>query len=143
MKKNGLDYLIVVIGLLLLGFGLFLVKTLSAPVGIMRAIPYISIGIGCGAFGHGIGKIISQKAIRTSLKIQMQLEIDKNDERNVAILNRAKAKVYDMMIFVFGVLMLVFALMGIDLIAVLLLVFSYLFVMSSGIYYRWKYEREM
>lgn len=143
MKKSGLDYLIVVIGLLLLGLGLVLVKTLTAPEGIMRAIPYIFIGVGCGAFGHGVGKIISQKAIKTSPKIQMQLEIDKNDERNVTISNRAKAKVYDMMIFVFGILMLVFALMGVDIVAVLLLVFSYLFVMSSGIYYRWKYEREM
>lgn len=143
MKKNGFDYLITVIGLLLLGFGLFLVKTHSAQQGIMRALPYICIGIGCGAFGHGVGNIISQKAIKNSPNIQKQLEIDKNDERNVAIANRAKAKAYDMMIFVLGALILAFALMGIDVLAVLMLVFAYLLIIGYGIYYRCKYDREM
>ena len=56
---------------------------------------------------------------------------------------RAKAKAYDMMTFVLGALMLSFALMGVELTAVLLLVFAYLFVHSYAVYYRFKYDKEM
>ena len=138
-----MDYIITVIGILMFCTGLILVKTITDPQGFMKALPYIFIGLGCGIFGHGMGNIISRKALKNSPEIQKQLEIDKKDERNVAIRNSAKAKAYDIMIFVFGALMLSYALMGIDTIAVLLLVFAYLFVVTYGLYYRFKYDKEM
>ncbi len=143
MKRNGMDYIITVIGILMFGTGLIFVKTITDPQGFMKALPYIFIGLGCGIFGHGMGNIISREALKNSPEIQKQLEIDKKDERNVAIRNSAKAKAYDIMIFVFGALMLSYALMGIDTIAVLLLVFAYLFVVTYGLYYRFKYDKEM
>jgi hypothetical protein len=143
MKKSGIDYVITAAGIVLLGLGLFLVKAITDPQGIMKALPYICVGIGCGAFGHGMGDIINRKALKNSPEIQKQKEINKNDERNITIGNRAKAKAYDMMVFVFGALMLSYALMGIDMIAVLLLVFAYLFVIIFGLYYRFKYDKEM
>ncbi len=143
MKKNVMDYIMTVIGILMLGSGLFLVKTITDPQGFMKALPYIFVGLGCGIFGHGMGNVISRKAFKNNPDIQKQLEIDKNDERNVAIGNAAKAKAYEMMIFVFGALMFSYALMGIDMIAVLLLVFAYLFVIAYGLYYRFKYDKEM
>ncbi len=71
------------------------------------------------------------------------MEINENDERNIAIANRAKAKAYDMMVFVFGALMLSYALMDTDMVASLMLVFAYLFVIGYGIFYRVKYDKEM
>ena len=47
------------------------------------------------------------------------------------------------MTFVFGALMIAFALTGVDLPALLLLVFAYLFVHVSVIYYRAKLDKEM
>jgi hypothetical protein len=143
MKKNTMDYIITAIGILLLGSGLYLVKTIPDPQGIMKALPYICVGLGCGIFGHGMGNVLSRKALKNSPEIQKQLEIDKNDERNIAIGNSAKAKAYDMMIFVFGALMLSYALMVTDIMVVLLLVFSYLFIVIYGLYYRFKYNKEM
>jgi hypothetical protein len=143
MKKNSTDNIITVIGILLLGVGLFLTKKLVNPQGILKALPYILVGLGCGTFGHGMGNLINRKALKSSPDIQKKLDIDKNDERNVAIGYRAKAKAYDMMIFVFGSLMLSYALMGTDVTVVLLLVFAYLFVIFYGIYYRCKYDKEM
>lgn len=70
-------------------------------------------------------------------------KLSKKDERNAIIANRAKAKAYDVMIFVFGALMIAFALMGVDMIPVLLFVFAYLFVQGYAVYYRCKYEKEM
>lgn len=79
----------------------------------------------------------------TKNKIQKKLEIEKNDERNIAIANRAKGKAFDMMTFVYGALMVSFALMGIDMVAVLLLVFAYLFVHGFALYYRFRFDKEM
>lgn len=143
MKKQGLDYLITAIGILLLGTGFFLLKTLLDPQGVMRALPYICIGIGCGAFGHGVGNIVTRKVMKKNPDIQKQLDIEKEDERNIAIANLAKAKAFDMMIYVFGALMIAFALMGVDMVAILLLVFAYLLVIGYNIYYLFRYNKEM
>lgn len=143
MKKNIIDYAMTILGVLLACAGLLLVKTVSDPSGVLLALPYVCIGVGCGVFGHGMGNIISRRALKKSPEIQKQMEIEKRDERNVAIANRAKAKTYDGMVFIFGALMVSFALMGVDMIAVLLLVFAYLLVIGSGVYYRCKYDKEM
>ena len=143
MKKNNFAGVAAIIGLILLAVGLYLVKTTADPQGIMKSLPFVCIGIGCGAFGSGIGTVISRRAIRNNPELQKQMEIDQNDERNVAIANRAKAKAYDIMVFIFGALMLSFALMNVDMVVVLLLVFSYLVVVGFGVYYRIKFEKEM
>lgn len=143
MKVHRISYFIAGAGLLLLGAGLFWTKTLSDPQGILRVLPYVFIGIGCGGFGHGMGDILGVRALKNSPDIARQIEIDRMDERNVAIGNRAKAKAYDMMIFVFGALMVSFALMQVDLKVILLFVVAYLFVVGCGLYYRFKYEKEM
>lgn len=143
MKKTARDYVITVIGTILLVIGLYLVKNTSGPEGFMKALPYVCIGLGCGIFGHGMGNIISRKAIHTNPNIEKQVEIQKNDERNIAISNKAKAKAYDLMTFVFGAVMITFALMGVEMAAVVLLVFVYLFVQGYAIYYRCKFDKEM
>lgn len=143
MGKKGIDVATVIIGLALLAVGLYLIKAIADPQGVMLALPYVMVGVGCGSFGHGMGNIIQRKALKGHPEIAKQIRIDKNDERNVAVGNRAKAKAYDMMVFVFGALMLSYALMGVGVLPVLLLVGSYLFVIFYGIYYRVKYDKEM
>lgn len=64
MKNSVKDYCIVIIGLILFVAGLIIVKTFSEPQGVMRALPYVCIGIGCGIFGQGMGNIISRKAVK-------------------------------------------------------------------------------
>lgn len=142
MKKS-IDYAVIAIGGILLALGLYLAIAKSESKGIMLALPYVCVGLGCGVFGHGMGNIISKKTMKIDPKLAKQQEIDRNDERNVAINNRAKAKAYDCMTFVFGALVLSFALMNSDLIATLLMVFAYLFVHGYAIFYRCKYDKEM
>ena len=72
-----------------------------------------------------------------------QMEIEQKDERNIAIKNIAKAKAYDMMIFVFGVLMISLALMNVDMRVILMLVASYLFVVGYSVYCRIKFDKKM
>lgn len=141
MKKT--DIIITIAGVLLLGAGLLLLKRFPAAHGGLLALPYVCIGVGCGTFGQGMGRIVSRRALKNSPALQKQQEIEQRDERNAAISNRAKGKAYDRMVFVFGALMVCFALMDIALAAVLLLVCAYLFVVGCNIYYRMKYEKEM
>lgn len=143
MKKSVTAYIGVVAGVLLLAGSLYLIRTTPDPQGIMRTLPYVCIGLGTGMFGGGMGELIGRRAVKNSPAVAKQMEINKNDERNVAIANRAKAKAYDMMVFVFGALMLALALMETELTVVLLLVFAYLFTIGYGVYYRVKYDREM
>lgn len=141
MKK--FSYLIAAGGLLFLIIGFLLLKLLLAPQGIFLVLPYLCLGLGCGAFGYGLGEIVKEKALKNDPKLKKQMEIEKNDERNIAIANKAKAKAYDVMLYVFAALMLAFALMGVEVAAVLLLTAAYLFVVGFSIYYLNKYQKEM
>ncbi|NLB52368.1 MAG: hypothetical protein GX808_05440 [Syntrophomonadaceae bacterium] len=136
-------YTLTAIGLILLAAGLYMIKTVSAPEGMMLALPYVCVGLGCGMFGHGVGEIFNHSALKNSPDLAKQIEIDKKDERNVTIANRAKGKAFDVMVPLLGALMISFALMGVDIIAVLLLVAAYLFIYGCSIYYRIRYENEM
>lgn len=141
MKQK--NYMLIVVGLVFLGMGFYLLRGINLSNSFLQVLPYVFIGLGCGIFGHGAGELICQKAISKDLELKNRLEIEKNDERNIAIANRAKSKAYDIMTFVFGALMISFALMNVDLPALLLLVFAYLFVEGSAVYYTQKYHKEM
>lgn len=143
MNKKLIDYSMVIIGILLLVGGLVLIKLIDTSQGIFIALPYICIGVGCGIFGHGMGNLINSRIMSNRPDIKKQMEIEQKDERHIAIQNQAKAKAYDMMIFVFGALMICFALMNVDLMVILMLVSCYLFVIGYSVYCRVKYEKEM
>lgn len=141
--KNKANYLLILLGVILAALGLTLIKTTVNPQGMLRALPYVCIGLGSGLFGHGMGEVLCDRALRGSPEIKRNLEIEQQDERNIAIANRAKGRAFDQMTFIFGALMVSFALMGVELAAVLLLVFAYLLVQGFALYYRFKFEREM
>lgn len=141
--KKGKDYFVTALGLLLAVTGLFLVKAIAEPQGIMKAFPYICIGLGCGAFGNGLGGIISRKAGEKDPALAKQIEVDTKDERNVMIGNMAKAKAYDMMLYVFAALLIAFALMGASYTIIIPFVIAYLFVQGYGVYQRIKIEKEL
>jgi hypothetical protein len=132
-----------ILGLFLTAAGFMLKKTDVNPEGIMLTLPYILIGFGCGIFGQNLGSLLSHAATKKHPDIVKNIEIEEKDERNVLINNKARAKAYDTMIFVYGAIILSFALMQIELQYTLLLVLSYLFVVFTAVYYRVKYTKEM
>ena len=143
MKKNGWNYVCTLLGVVLLATGLVLLKTIAEPQGIMLSLPYICIGLGCGLFGGGMGSILGNRMLKKHPNIRKQKEIEEKDERNRTIADRSKSRAYDMMVFVFGALMVAFALMGVEVQVILLLVFAYLFVVFYGIWHRCKLEKEL
>lgn len=142
-KKISLNSVLIFVGILMAVTGALLIKQTPEPQGIMVFLPYVCLSIGCGVFGHGVGKVINTKTLEHDPELQKQIRINETDERNLAISNRAKAKAYDIMISVYGILMVALAMMDVDVIVVLLLVFTYLFVIGCHIYYRHKYDKEM
>lgn len=132
-----------VLGFALTGAGICLIKTVPDPQDIMRALPFLLVGFGCGIFGHGLGELLAKKAAASDPEMARQVEIAQTDERNVMIGNMAKAKGYDMMTYVFGALMVAFALMGASWAVILPMVVAYLFVHGYAIYFRVKFDKEM
>ena len=143
MKRQTLYYCVVISGLLLIGAGIYLLLTTDDPQGVMRALPYVSIGLGCGLFGQGMGSLIHARQIRKNPQIARAQQIEKNDERNIAVNHRAKAKAWDVMIYVFAMLILAFVLIGAPLPIVLLVVAAYAFGIGLQLYYFIRYNKEM
>lgn len=129
------------VGIALVIAGLYCIKTDVHLVGMSEIVPYVFVGLGCGLFGDGMGKMISNDGLDEDTKKQLDIEI--NDERNVAISNKAKAKAYDLMTYVEGAMIVSFGIMGIETRYLILMVFAYVLVKAYAVYYRIKLEKEM
>ena len=66
MKEKGTAYWLAGAGLLLLAAGFLVLKAIEEPHGMMRALPYVLIGFGCGTFGHGMGKAVERRVMKNS-----------------------------------------------------------------------------
>ena len=145
MKNNSIlkHILFSAIGIIIFVAGIILVKLISDESEFLRSLPYIAIGVGTGLFGDNLGSVINLLILKKNPQAAINLEIEENDERNIAIRNKAKAKAFDLMLFVFGGLMLSFSLMQADMVLTLSLVACYLFIVFSHIYYLCKFQKEM
>ena len=129
------------IGLVLVGF-LFHKNSVSTDK-MMDTISYIFIGVGCGIFGHFMGNLIKYFSTKNHEELERQIQIEKNDERNILIAEKSKAKAYDLMIYLFASLLLIFSLMGVDKLAIIMIVAIYLSIQIYALYWRSKFESKM
>lgn len=143
MKGKWIGWGAVALGALMAGAGIWMAREFAQAQGLMAALPYVLIGLGCGTFGYGAGAAANAMVARRYPDVARDKEIEEKDERNVAIANRAKARALDSMYYVFGALMVALALMGTDMKVILLLVAAYLFVAGSMVYYLCRYQKEM
>jgi hypothetical protein len=141
--KVGRYIVFAVLGFLIFAGGLVLKKLWTDAEGIMKSLPYICVGLGSGVMGGNIGTAMKNRALLKNPEAAKLAEISEKDERNQVINNKAKARVYDMMIFVYSAMLLAFALMQIELYVTLILVAIYLFFILSYVYYLRKYNKEM
>lgn len=143
MKRDRKEIVWIIVGVVLWGIAVLLLRQNPGNSGFWRALPYVCLGVGAGLLGQGIGQMVQRKALQSDPELARQQEIEAGDERNIQLAQRAKAKAFDLMVFVFSALLLVFALMGVDLTALLLLVAAYLLVQGYAVYCRVKLEKEM
>jgi hypothetical protein len=141
--KIGLYVFLAAIGFIIFCVGLALIIWSQDADGILKTLPYICVGIGSGILGGNLGTVFKNKAILKNPQAARQMEIEQKDERNQAMSNKAKARVYDLMIFVYAAIILAFALMQVDIYVTLTLVAIYLFFIFANVYYFEKYNKEM
>lgn len=143
MKKTVNQYFLALFGLILTVLGFYLVITKVEVQGIIRVPIYIIISLGTMIFCHVVKDIVSYRSIKNHPDVEKQQKIDQQDERNVTICNSSKAKAYDMMMFIYGVLTFTLIFMKIEISAVLLFFLAYSFVLAYEVFYRAKLDKEM
>lgn len=141
--KRSTQIALTLLGAGMVGTGIWLIKAVPDLQGVMRALPFLLAGFGSGIFGHGMGEWIARKAAQADPSLARQIEIEQKDERNIMIGNMAKAKAFDMMTYVFGMVMVSFAIMNESLLMVLALLICYLLVQGYAIYCRFRLEKEL
>lgn len=140
MKNNGKSTVITVIGFLVLAAGILALKHFDLG---SESAPYLCIGLGCGVFGQGLGELLTRRSDKKHPEAARRRRIEENDERNIALRDRAQAQAFRIMLPVFGALFLVFGLMEVELRVILLLVAAYLYICGCSVYYSAKYRKEM
>ena len=136
-------YGIMAAGLLVAVAGIAVLLVVKDVQGVLRVLPYLCVGIGSGLFGQGMGSVISRRKMEQNPEIARQIRIEQKDERNIAVVHRAKAKALDIMLYTFAVLLLALVVIGVSTPVLLLLVFGYVFVIGSEVYYISRYSKEM
>lgn len=146
MKQNNTvlkNLVFALFGLALIVLGIFAhMNGASDEKGIV-AIYYLLIGIGCGIFGHFTGNIIGYFSLRNNEAHMRQIEIEKKDERNIVIAEKSKSKAYDLMIYLFAAMLIMFSLMGADKLQIVIIVAVYLSIQIYALYWRSKFESIM
>lgn len=140
--KHTKNILVTIIGICLYGAGLYFMKSIEIPIGIMKTLPYILVGIGCGAFGYGIGEVLSKAAADKNPDLAKKMNIQMMDERNIMIEHMSKAKGYDMMTFVFAGLLLAYALMNVSFVIIIPFAIAYLFIHLYSVTFRIKSSKK-
>ena len=146
MKKNKNvieEWLLTFVGIGLVVVGFLLHKYSLSTDKMMVIIPYIFIGVGCGIFGHFMDNLIKYFSTKNHKELERQIQIDKNDERNILIAEKSKAKAYDLMIYLFASMLIIFSLMGVDKLAIIMIVAIYLSIQIYALYWRSKFESKM
>ena len=145
MKNKSIGKYLVysLIGAIILASGAILGKSTRNAEGFMQTLPYILIAIGAGIFGNNLSTAFNIHAIKKDPQLGKQNDITENDERNIVIRNKAKSKSYDFMVMAFGILIIGFALMQIDMKIILAIIIVYILVILSNFCFTIKYHKEM
>ena len=90
-----------------------------------------------------MGNLLQYFSTKNHEELERQIQIDKNDERNILITEKSKAKAYDLMIYLFTSILIIFSLMGVDKLAIIMIVAVYLSIQIYALYWRSKFENKM
>lgn len=137
------DWFFTLLGIGLVVVGFLLHKNSLSTDKMIVTISYILIGIGCGIFGHFMGNLIKYFSTKNHEELERKIQIDKNDERNILIAEKSKAKAYDLMIYLFTSILIIFSLMGVDKLVIIMIVVMYLSIQIYALYWRSKFESKM
>jgi len=132
-----------IIGTVMIVAGVLLTIFYTEPQGVMQALPFAIMGIGAGSFGGGIAGILSTRMMKKDPNMATQVRIYENDERNIMIGNKAKAKTDTFTQFLLLALTLFLAVMQVQLLVILVFVGAIFLRVFVLCYLITKYHKEM
>jgi len=107
------------------------------------ALPFVLIGIGAGSFTGGLSSVVSTYMMKKDPNMAKQVDIISNDERNITIENKARAKTDVFMSMLLYGLVIFLALMQVQPLVVLVFTAAIFVRMFVLLYFLSKYHREM
>jgi hypothetical protein len=137
-NKSVLYYVLLFVAIVLFSVGEFILK---APE--LNAISQICIWLGVALLGMSSGGIIEFIIQDKNPSYKRQMNIEAKDERNISIKSKAKAKAFDVMGMVLGILLLIYVSIEADRLIIFLLLAAYFLVYAIYIVYVIKYSKEM
>ena len=143
MKQNKLHMIPPIAGAVLIAAGICLLLALPDSRGALAALAYVCLGLGCGLLGQGVGNVIAARQRKRNPGAAHLVRIEKNDERNAAVLRRAKARTLDVALILFAALILSFTLLGVGAAAILLSVLVYLAIIGCLLFFQIRYNGTM
>jgi len=130
-------------GVILIIAGILLAIFYTVPYGVMPALPFALGGVGLGAFGGGLSGVISVCIMKKDPGLAKQVEIEENDERNITIENKAKAKTDTLISMLLWALIIFLAVMQVQLFIILVFVGVAFLRMFVLFYLLNRYRKEM
>ncbi|MCI8537450.1 MAG: hypothetical protein HFF18_02150 [Oscillospiraceae bacterium] len=126
-------------GLVLLAAGVYLMiaQAGSQPDG------FLLLGVGCGVAGASLSTLIGAVRKRRNPELARQERIGETDERNQMLLWRSKARAFDGMLYIWGGLLLWFALKNLGTQVVLPLTAGYLLIVAICLFSLARFQKEM
>lgn len=139
----GKEVMWLVLGFVLFVIGIVMIRFQISFAGFMRMLPYGCVGVGIGIISNKLGTVFTLVAVKSNSNEGRQLRIEQDDERNQTISDKAKARTYDIMIFVYSAMLLSFALMQIEVYVLVTLAVGYLAIVVTNVFFRLKFHKEM
>lgn len=136
-------YILLIIGLMLVIVSAISFYFFSSERFAYTVVSYAIFGGGFGLLGDGIGRLNAARLEKKDPERMKIINIEKNDERNIAIDEKARAKAYTLSIYLFSAALVILAIMRVELKALLIVLCADLTVMIYSLYIRLKLYKEM
>ncbi|MCR5721385.1 MAG: hypothetical protein K6G72_03435 [Lachnospiraceae bacterium] len=144
MDKGGrVAYILLITGLLLVIGSSFAFYFFGSEKFAYTVISYSIFGGGFGLLGDGIGRLNAARLEKKDPERMRMVNIEKNDERNIAIDEKARAKAFTLSQYLFSAVLVALAIMRVDLKALLLVLAADLLTLTYSLYIRLKLYKEM
>lgn len=108
-----------------------------------KMVSGLLIGFGFGLLGASFATLINEWLIRHNADMRKQVEIEKTDERVIAINEKAKAKSFETYNYAFALLLVIGIILDINFWYLLLLAGFHVLMTLIYLYYVGKYQKEM
>ena len=144
MEKRGRTaFVLLIIGVILVIVSTIALFYLSNAQYSYTVVSYVVFGIGFGLVGDALGRLNSMRLEKKDPERMKIIRVERNDERNIAIDEKARAKAFSFMTYLYAVVLVVLAVMRVDLKSLLIMVAAYLLVVMYSLFVKFKLYKEM